>query len=625
MNEHLDACRVNCDIGLCRILSLDLYPFVYLIARLVMGLLWVLAITTTPLTQAADPIRIKLVLEGIDGDMKENVQAILSLEQFNIQKDLKEQLRALTSLQVGPKAATLTVEELPALVDLGVTEIRKALAPFGHDDPQVETHVEHVDDVWTVTYRINPGPTTQVANLHISVTGAGQYEPTIVQAVSTFPLHIGDTFRDVDYEKGKARILRAAQESGFIDARWDQSVTQIRLEQHQADIVLALATGPRFHFGPTHFTADILRDDVLKRFLPYQAGEQFSQDKLLELQSSLYDTDYFSSVQVQPQREQMTNEGIPIHVDLKPQAERQYTAGAGYATDTGPRASVGLKVRRLNDRGHRLRTRYRWSEIKRSAEAVYNVPGDRPRTDFLEISTGWSDEKLPEGEEETYIFGLSRTTGIGAGIMQTTFLNFSVESYVLGSDSGKTQLLTPGIRWTWLRSDSVSYPRRGIRWTLETRGADPALWSDAQFVQLQTSVKGVRAVAKKTRLLARLEAGQTFLSTLSELPPSMRYFAGGDQSVRGYDHQQLSVGGIGGTHLLVGSLEVEQQILEKWSIAIFSDAGNAMQKWNTPLEQGVGLGGRWISPIGPLRLDVAWAVSEPGSPYRVHLTLGPDL
>lgn len=624
MND-LDTYGDYWSIGSSRILSIYPKSLVIQTVLLVVGWYLALAFTAVPDAQATEPVHIKVALDGIHGEMKKNVLTLLSLERFNIQKGIKEQISELLSFGTGEKKATVTIEELPALVDFGVSIIRKALAPFGHDEPHIESNVEQSDEVWIVTYRINPGPATLVANLYISVSGTGQNEPSIVKAVDGFPLRVSDTFRDFDYEKGKGKILRAAQEAGFLDARWEQSIVQIRHEQRQADIVLALATGPRFHFGPTQFTAGILREDLLRRFLPYQTGDLFSQDKLLELQSSLYDTDYFSSAQVNPQREHMTEEGIPISVDLKPQAERQYTAGAGYATDTGPRASIGLKVRRLNDRGHRLRSRYRWSEIKRSAEAAYIIPGDRPRTDFLELSTGWSDEKIPEGEGETYIVGLSRSTGIWAGILQTTYLNLSVESFVLGPVSGKTQLLTPGIRWTWLRSDSTSYPRRGVRWTLETRGADPSLGSDTQFVQLQTTIKGVRAVATKTRVLARLEAGRTYLSTLEDLPPSMRYFAGGDQSVRGYDHQQLSVGGFGGTHLLVGSLEVEQKIAEQWSIAIFTDAGNAMQGWDTPLEQGAGLGGRWISPIGPLRLDVAWAISEPGSPIRVHLTLGPDL
>lgn len=584
-----------------------------------------LMIFAVPITQSTELIRIEVALEGIHGDIKENVTAFLRQEQFAVQKDIKEQLSSIISLERNSNIDAIPADEVAARIDQGIMIIRKAMAPFGYEDPQVESKVEQTEDVLTVTYRIDPGPATQVANLYISISGAGQSESVLTQSVADFPLRVGDIFNDIDYEKGKNKILRVAQEAGFLDARWDQSVVQIRREQRQADIVLALATGPRFHFGPTHFTVDILREEVLRRYLPYADGDLFAQDKLLELQSSLYDSDYFASVQVKAQREQIVDDAIPIHVDLKPQPKRQYTAGAGYATDTGPRASFGLKVRRVNDLGHRFRTRYRWSEIKQSAEAVYTLLGDRPRTDFLEISGGWSDEKILDGEEETYILGLSQTKGLSAEILQTIYLNFSVESYVLGPDTGKTQLLTPGIRWTWRRSDAPDYPHRGIRWTLDVRGTDPALWSDAEFLQFQTSLKGVRSITDKTRILARVEAGRTFVSALSELPPSMRLFAGGDQSVRGYDHQQLSEGGLGGTHLLVGSLEVEQRIANKWYGAIFSDAGNAMQDWNAALEQGVGLGGRWLSPIGPVRLDVAWAISEPGSPYRVHFTLGPDL
>jgi translocation and assembly module TamA len=116
----------------------------------------------------------------------------------------------------------------------------------------------------------------------------------------------------------------------------------------------------------------------------------------------------------------------------------------------------------------------------------------------------------------------------------------------------------------------------------------------------------------------------------------MRFFAGGDQSVRGFEYQQLGSldeegNVIGGPVLLTGSVELEYRFLqkwrflEKWGIAAFYDTGNAMESFSGSLERGAGVGLRWVSPIGPIRADAAWALSEPGRPVRFHLTVGPDL
>ena len=137
-------------------------------------------------------------------------------------------------------------------------------------------------------------------------------------------------------------------------------------------------------------------------------------------------------------------------------------------------------------------------------------------------------------------------------------------------------------------------------------------------------------MAAKTRVLARLDLGGTLTSKLRELPPSIRYFAGGDQSVRGYAYRSLGpvdgVGDvIGGRVLAVASVEMDQQVFHRFMVAGFFDVGNAMDSANWNTEQGLGGGIRWLSPVGLVRLDLAVALSESGNPLRLHITVGPDL
>src|SRR5581483_10169381 len=154
--------------------------------------------------------------------------------------------------------------------------------------------------------------------------------------------------------------------------------------------------------------------------------------------------------------------------------------------------------------------------------------------------------------------------------------------------------------------------------------------SDASLVQARVQSKIILPIFASGRFIARGDAGATRIATFEKLPPSLRFFAGGDLSVRGYRYNSLGpedANGavIGGKYLLVGSLEYEHQIRGNWSAAVFYDAGNALNDLGDPLKKGVGLGARYRTPVGQLRVDVAQARSTPDHPLRLHISIGPDL
>jgi translocation and assembly module TamA len=213
---------------------------------------------------------------------------------------------------------------------------------------------------------------------------------------------------------------------------------------------------------------------------------------------------------------------------------------------------------------------------------------------------------------------------------RTDLLSLTVEDFDIGSLSGRSRLLSPGVEWIRLDADDAIRPDRGSRLNLELRGTSDALGSDTSFLQLTVSGKWIWPMLQSSRLLVRSEVGRVWFNEFDELPPSVRYFAGGDHSVRGYDFETLGAFNelgevIGGSRIFTASIEFEKQVRPGWSIAFFSDVGNAFIDSGANLNSSAGLGARWRSPLGPVRIDLAKPHDGVDRDVRLHITLGPDL
>jgi len=188
----------------------------------------------------------------------------------------------------------------------------------------------------------------------------------------------------------------------------------------------------------------------------------------------------------------------------------------------------------------------------------------------------------------------------------------------------------PGLSYAYLRSDNRIDPHKGYRLQFDTQVAKEGLLSDSNLLRGTALIKGLTTVDQNHRFLGRVQVGGNATNGYKSIPPSLRFFAGGDQSVRGYDYQSLSPKNsdgdrIGGRYMVAGSLEYQYSIAEKWRLATFIDEGSSFNSLQLPsLKRGVGVGVRWISPVGPIRLDLAHALDDPGG-IRLHFSMGPEL
>jgi len=284
---------------------------------------------------------------------------------------------------------------------------------------------------------------------------------------------------------------------------------------------------------------------------------------------------------------------------------------------------------RINRRGHRFDINTSVSEIGNSIVAHYRIPVLNPRTDQLIYSAGRVHEKIDTSETTLYTIGASLKRKRG-NWRETISLNYQQEDFIVADDSGNSILLIPSASWSRTWGDNFIIAFDGLRFDIGVSAASKQLVSDANFVQLQTGLKSIHSISLRNRFILRGNAGGTRTEEFNKLPTSIRFFAGGAQSVRGYAYNSLgpvdeSGKVVGGKYLLVGSAEFEHSFMNKWSVAAFYDVGNAIDSINDDMAKGAGIGLRWKSPIGPVRVDLARALSLEGKPWRIHINIGPDL
>ena len=554
---------------------------------------------------------LRIVLEGVEGELRENVLAVLSLAKYADEAEAPDSFR---------------VRRLYRRAD---REIRKALEPFGYYRVRIDSELKQLEDGgWLARFRIAPGEPVRLESVSIRIMGEGRASSELQEAVAAFPLEPGDPARHDRFEAGKKALLEAAREVGYRDARFTVHRLEIDPERNIARIRLELDTGPRYRFGEVRFSGSSLDPSLLAALVPFRPGEPYSPARLLALQRALERSGYFSVVDVVPALSEAGDGRIPVEVRLVPAKPNRYLLGLGYGTDTGYRLRLGWQRRYLGPRGHRFDLDLGLSGIRQEARFSYRIPLARPLTDVLQITAGLGDRSTSTNDAVVRALGIRRHQVRGRW-EQAFGVRAESTTYRVGSDSGTTRLLVP--EYEIRRRQRLSGDRlRGYRIGLTLSGAAGPLLSDVSFLRMQFEGRRIFPLGERSRILLRGRLGTLATSDFSRLPPAYRFFAGGDQSVRGYAFESLGPHDadgqvLGGRQLVEGSIELQHRIWRELGLAVFLDIGNAIDRLGDPLKRGAGIGLRWRLPFGMAGIDLAFALSEPGTPWRIHLTLGPEL
>ena len=555
----------------------------------------------------------------------------VTVEIKGVDEGLREAMLDSVTLARQKDRERLTLARVKALFSRANKEISNVLEAHGYYQPHIAAKLsEEEAEHWLAVFHIETGPRTHVTDVSLQLTGDGETDTAMHAALDDFPLKTGDPLNHARYEQGKKHIENIAAQRGYFDGAWRKRAITVDVARNSARIELQYDTGPRYHFGEITLPDTVISTRVLKRMLPFKTGDPYDATLLITLSQTLRDSNYFSDVLVTPQMHDLHDQQVPVTLTLTPRRRNSYEIGGGFGTDTGPRLVAAWKNHYFNRRGHRIETSLRLSPVLSTLTGSYILPYFHSRDAELGISTSLSHEDTTSSRSDIIKAGVQHLSKQW-GWNRTLGLTYQYEDFKLAGTKEATQLLIPSIGYWKSVSDDPIYTRNGYKLSVDLRGAAGGVISDISFLQEMTRAKVIHALGERGRIIARAEAGATKVSNFNKLPASLRFFAGGSNSVRGFGYKALgprdSTGEvIGGRYLLTGSLEYEYRFLEKWSGAVFADFGNAFNSFqHIGLEYSVGTGIRWLSPVGLIRVDVGVGISRADYPVHLHIVAGPDL
>lgn len=510
-------------------------------------------------------------------------------------------------------------------------QVRQALRALGYYRPSIEWRVTE-DELPRLELTVEPGEPVRIRYRDVQILGPAATDNEF-GAVPSERLAEGRVLNHAHYDDLRKTIRNRALRLGYFDGEFTQHRLEVDPEAGFADIQLIYQSGERYRLGEVSFREGHgFEEQLLQRFVTFEQGTPYHADKLAKLNGDLSNSGYFSQVLVDAAPADAEGREIPVEVRLTRRDPRSVAAGVGFSTDVGPRVRGTWTEHWVNPMGHRRGAEAELSAPRQNLSTWYELPLDPPMTDSIRLTAGYQRENIEDVESERLTFGQQWQHALDDGWQQLLSLRWEGERFRIGEGETETsRLLLPGLGYSKLSTDSPLDPSRGYRLQVDMTGAHRSLLSDADIFQVVGLARGLITVGNGHRFLGRLQVGGIATNKFSDVPPSLRFFAGGDQSVRGYGYETLAPedengATAGGRYLMVGGIEYQFPLSQKWRLAAFVDKGNAVDNLSDPLATGVGIGIRWVSPVGPLRFDVAKGLDpELGGSWRLHFSMGPEL
>jgi translocation and assembly module TamA len=558
-------------------------------------------------------------LEGLDEEMRDAVRATLELNEYRKRDISQAELRS----------AYREADE----------QIKQALEPFGFYNVEVNKALTgDAANGWKATFKVTPGAPAVVRNSRVEVLGEGKEQRRVEAALAGFAPKVGQRLDHATYEASKAVVDTSLRGSGYLDAKTTRRRVTVRPDEESADVDLQWESGPRYKFGDVRFSGDApFPEEYLREFVPWREDAYFSSEQVLNLQQHLVDADYFELVSVAPALDEKKDGRVPIDVLLKRDQRTVYSGEVYYSTDFGGGVRVGAERRWLNPKGHKADAQLEYSQRLQEAAVHYQIPRPGRGERSYDFGTAYRDETTDVSRSRNFQIAASRSEKRWHGFTRTIGLKYLVGDFEIGQEEdelefGSSKLLFAEGSLSRRRLNDRLSPRKGYVLDFGLRIASDAVVSDTDIAQTWGRITWLFPQGERARLKVRGEAGAMSVGNFHALPPDLRFFAGGDRSIRGFDYHEIGEVNsngliIGGQYLAVASAEYEYYFNEDWGAAVFVDAGDAFTN-SFSVNVGAGVGLRWRSPLGPIRLDVGFPVQtdlplEKG--WRLHVQLGPDI
>lgn len=553
-------------------------------------------------------------VEGLEGEVLDNVNVMLMPVKENSITEVRQTYRAQVD-----------------------RAIRRAVEALGYYQTTIQYNWKEPKDKdpALLVAKVHLGEPARIEGTSFSVEGEGKDDEVFTELRKKLPKK-GAQLNHGEYESFKASIERTAIRHGYFDGDFVTKELGVDAVKNQAFWTFDYDSKTRYRFGDIKFSGSQIREPILVNLLPFKEGEPYTSDDISELNRRLSATGWFNSVVVSPdifKGRASADKTLPVYAHVTPKKENAVETGLGYSTDVGPRASVTWRKPWMNDSGHSLEASTELSALEQLADVSYKIPLEESALEkYWLVQGGVKTEDLNDTKSNSVSAMVSRHWAPYEGWQRDVHLRWSIDDFDQGETSDRTMLIYPGVSFSKTTTVGGLMPTWGFsqRYTLDWSNT---MWgSDMDFVVLEAQHALVKAFADRHRIVLRSRIGWIETNDFDKVPPDLRFFAGGDRSVRGYKYESISPedenGDLTGAEkLITASVEYQYRVTGDWWGAVFFDIGQAVHDFDDQdLKKGVGVGVRWNSPLGPIKLDIATPVGDPSeSGVQFYIGLGPEL
>ncbi|WP_318841855.1 autotransporter assembly complex family protein [Dickeya chrysanthemi] len=563
-------------------------------------------------TQAWAASNVRLQLTGLEGELQKNVRARLST--------------------IAPDEVNVD-GRFRARVD---EAIRKGLRALGYYDPDIRFEFIPAQGRGRPVLKVSvtPGEPVKIAGSSIAIRGEAQQDDDYQQLVRQRRPAVGSLLNHGAYDDFKNELGTLSMRKGYFDGHFSNSQLGVMPSTHQAWWNIDYDSGPRYRFGKVNFRGSQIQSAYLQNLVPFREGDVYSAEQLGEFNRRLSATGWFNSAVVSPDFDQGRQSKIlPLDAVLTPRTRNSVETGGGYATDVGPRLKTTWNKPWINTYGHSLESSLSLSAPEQQLDFSYKMPLlKNPLEQYYLLQGGFKREDLNDTQSDSTSFNLARYWELSSGWQRAVNLRWTLDHFTQANVTNTTMLVYPGVSFNRTRQRGGLMPDWGDtqRYSVDVSNT---LWgSDIDFAVFQAQNVWIRTLAEKHRFVTRANLGWIETGSFSRVPPSLRFFAGGDRSIRGYKYKSVSPRDsdgklTGASKLATGSLEYQYNLTGKWWGAVFIDSGEAVNDLvRTNLKTGAGVGVRWASPVGPVKLDIARPIGDDDKHgLQFYIGLGPEL
>ena len=560
--------------------------------------------------------------------------------------DLKALLeRHLDLIRLGRLArADIATTEWSRLIDVAPVQVRELLQTEGYFNAQVRLERSAgagEDKADVVRLKVDPGPQAVVDRVTIQTEGelergasAGDLQARVVltQLVNGWELAAGKPFRNPDWSAAKASALARLRAAGYATATWSGTKADIDAQTSRVRLFLVADSGPLFRYGELVVEGLVVQDlETVRNLVATRAGAPITDAMLLDFQERLQKSTLFENISVALDTDPAQAATARINVRVREAPLQTYTVGLGISANTGARTSIDQTYRRVFGYAALARNKVEFGQRRKAWD------GDISTHAGVDLYRNFIGAALEQLTSDTDVVLSQRVrvgrTQDGQRIERSLFLQG--ERSVRKTPDGlvRTNAIAYSVNYNgiWRELDSLILPTQGWSFTGQL-GVGQSSGSNATagpFSRMYLRLTGYQPLGSSGWYSqGRVEFGQVLLRPNGVVPEPSQFRAGGDDSVRGYAYRSLGPlvdGAVGsGNALLTVSGEVAHSIVASipslWG-ALFIDAGNAADTFNQLRPAvGMGVGVRWRSPVGPLRLD--WAYGREVKRSRIHFSVG---